>query len=381
MGITDDLWLQTLSFLEALDVLQVSSCNKKYNQISQSAWLWEGMIQRDFKGTTFPICFEGSAKGRYASLQKLDQMAIVRWRRDVPRGWHLPVRREGHAATEVGGRIVVFAGFCQDQEVRTLDPEDEKGWEAVDCTGQSPRGLYGHSFVTVTTKERCIAMYGGLSQGGYVGETNDLHILTFDASFRKGVWNRVDGTGCAAPLLGFHTAAFDEDQNKMWIFGGINESSPQNGLYSYQFHDNIWASYSSLEGRSPDPRFGCSSTVYKGGLYICGGYTGSGMFACMDGDDLRDVWRYDMQAEVWREVSTYSRPEPALGRCHGMCLLGRKMVFFGGTCDASNRVTMLDLHTNKWHSPKVLGRTIGRKMRRKTSRNRMSPSGLCESTD
>jgi hypothetical protein len=84
------------------------------------------------------------------------------------------------------------------------------------------------------------------------------------------------------------------------------------------------------------------------------------MFACMDGDDLRDVWRYDMQAEVWREVSTYSRPEPALGRCHGMCLLGRKMVFFGGTCDASNRVTMLDLHTNKWHSPKVLGRTIGR---------------------
>ena len=67
-----------------------------------------------------------------------------------------------------------------------------------------------------------------------------------------------------------------------------------------------------------------------------------------------------MQAEVWREVSTYSRPEPALGRCHGMCLLGRKMVFFGGTCDASNRVTMLDLHTNKWHSPKVLGRTIGR---------------------
>ena len=41
----------------------------------------------------------------------------------------------------------------------------------------------------------------------------------------------MDGTGCAAPLLGFHTAAFDEDQNKMWIFGGINESSPQNGLY------------------------------------------------------------------------------------------------------------------------------------------------------
>ena len=61
--------------------------------------------------------------------------------------------------------------------------------QAVDCTGQSPRGLYGHSFVTVTTKERCIAMYGGLSQGGYVGETNDLHILTFDASFRKGMYN------------------------------------------------------------------------------------------------------------------------------------------------------------------------------------------------
>ena len=53
------------------------------------------------------------------------------------RGWHLPVRREGHAATEVGGRIVVFAGFCQDQEVRTLDPEDEKGWEVCSAASLS----------------------------------------------------------------------------------------------------------------------------------------------------------------------------------------------------------------------------------------------------
>ena len=31
----------------------------------------------------------------------------------------------------------------------------------------------------------------------------------------------------------------------------------------------------------------------QGGLYICGGYTGSGMFACMDGDDLRYLHRAD----------------------------------------------------------------------------------------
>ncbi len=110
----------------------------------------------------------------------------------------------------------------------------------------------------------------------------------------------------------------------------------------------------STTGTIPPPRFGCSLAVYDNKLWVMGG--GYGRDLARSGYDYADLYALDLDTWEWKQVQMNSGPQDlrVLGRCHAYCLVGKKLVIFGGGIELGNTVSFLDLESLTWGEPYIM---------------------------
>ena len=130
--------------------------------------------------------------------------------------------------------------------------------------------------------------------------------------------------------------------NKMYVFGGYNDTNLLNDLWVYDPTNNSWEEkikndeYGEGLSRKPQmtkptKRDGQSLTKINDKLYLIGG---SGFF-----ENLFDIWEYDPLTNIWTDLSkTY----PSSRTHHTAINLNNKIYVYGGTREKSeyeNKIT------------------------------------------
>ncbi|ELT93982.1 hypothetical protein CAPTEDRAFT_2628 [Capitella teleta] len=298
-------------------------------------------------------------------------------------------RRVNHAAVAIGRRIFSFGGYCTSEEFNDNRPMDVHvlntityKWTALPVAtsksdlSECPYQRYGHTavawadnayvwggrnddtgccnvlycFNTATLKwSRCTTyglvpgardghsacVLGNLMYifGGYVADmdeySNELHALDFTTM----TWSVVKTRGKPPSGRDFHSAT--AIGNQMYLFGGRSHLDPYNFLletYCNQIKafDSVSQTWQDVPALGPKPcgRRSHSAFLYKGALYVFGGYNGE--------YDLHygDLHKFDVASGRWSSVKV-TGPSPGARRRQCCCLVKDKLFLFGGTCPIS----------------------------------------------
>ncbi|XP_064603271.1 LOW QUALITY PROTEIN: attractin-like protein 1 [Liolophura sinensis] len=194
--------------------------------------------------------------------------------------WNLPVVVTGHTAHVVDDIMVVIFGHSPTYGYMHNVQEysfASGGWKMVSPTGALVKGTYGHSSV-YDEVSGLIYVFGGSSR-----ETKDVklsdQLIAYDA--RKKHWSLLKGSGSPRYL---HSAVLLNDT--LLVFGGNTHDTSEK--YSTKCYSSDLLAYDMsldcdywkfLTPPSADTveklaRYGHSSVVYKGEVYIFGGFSG-----------------------------------------------------------------------------------------------------------
>lgn len=148
-----------------------------------------------------------------------------------------------------------------------------------------------------------------------------------------------------------HSCCFSKEFKQMYIFGGFIAGERTNQLIVYTFNGNKsgWARIKT-KGPSPSARNGHSACIYNNCMYVFGGRDG-------ENRKLNDLWRYDILAQTWSEISSENKDEdptwcvPLERSGHSCDVYGQYMVIFGGFYDLTkelNDLYLFDFVTERW---------------------------------
>eukprot|EP01062_Namystynia_karyoxenos_P004103 TRINITY_DN11452_c0_g5_i1.p1 TRINITY_DN11452_c0_g5~~TRINITY_DN11452_c0_g5_i1.p1 ORF type:complete len:643 (+),score=144.65 TRINITY_DN11452_c0_g5_i1:56-1984(+) len=385
--------LHALSFL---DVRQFCACRRACGRWQRAIdgapeHLWDALLLGQFAR----LPRQWAARGRFGASQLLRAFALDRLSRmDATRvrvhaieqgGPGAPESREGHAMAlhEATGLLVMWGGFITDPAVywrqlpEELKPQAISRWEMA-APRPCPVFRYGHRFSAISgpgsLTEVEFLCAGGTCQGGYhnmiwcplVLRARRSSPAHRDWDFKWSTVQAVDRTG-----LAYHGQCVDEETGRVWFTGGLQDGTTLSSVFAVDvvrseggrielrtachgpsLHHANKRQSAELAGE-PRPRWAHSSCVVRGRLFLCGGYTGTGMLHLQDGDNLSDVWTLELRSDAlprWRCVKTgwegVCRP---LGRAHVMCKLGDShLVFFGGYSRPCVDLAVYDIEDNSW---------------------------------
>lgn len=173
--------------------------------------------------------------------------------------------------------------------------------------------------------------------GGYLGGTyfNDVYML--DIHKKSLSWSKPTVRGVQLPPLAHHTAT--TIGNKVYLFGGKNESQIFNSVYVFNSSTLSWSECASTQ--APSARYGhTTDRLSDTELIVFGGTDGKAHF--------NDVHIFDVETLEWRKRETFNSPSP---RYFHATMLAHKRLFAVGGCDKDalfNDLHVLDTLTWKW---------------------------------
>jgi hypothetical protein len=185
----------------------------------------------------------------------------------------------------------------------------------------------------------CMLTYGGIPTTGYV---NDL----FKYDIAGNTWTQLSPTGGPPNSTSYLDSAYDPVSHALWIFGGkhVIGGANLNDLWKYDIAANSWTQLSP-SGTPPSARLRVMM-VYDvaHALLVFGGQDASVY--------LNDLWKYDITADSWTQIS----PSGTLPHVRGdsnraFDHINGDFIIFGGT--SSDLARMHDLwkynvSTNTW---------------------------------
>jgi hypothetical protein len=203
-----------------------------------------------------------------------------------------PMKREGHSAVSLDGMLIVFGGCYLDKQCFNdvhVYFTNKQLWVPVKTVGLPPTEREGHTATVVGDR---MVVYGGSSQLGYLG---DVYVLKTSLSTESGeelvmAWGRPDvGTSITTPpgREGHSETLVD---SRIFYIGGYTEKGFTNELLVLDTASMSWEEphVSSLK---PPAREGHSANLYNERIYIWGGFT--------DGGCLQDLWILDVNTLAW----------------------------------------------------------------------------------
>jgi hypothetical protein len=226
----------------------------------------------------------------------------------------------GHYLVVFGGTGVPFGEAASNQlyvcNLTTLE------WTHIQCTGQLPICLYGHS---LTLCDHALYLFGGTTGWEY---NSDLHKLDLETY----TWTALTVSGeCPAGRYRHEVACYN---NHLFIFGG----GRSNTVYGFDTLPVI--NLSSLCWMShpcqPDVTHGlpsarrCHSCVQVSAeVYMCGGYNGQVIF--------NDLWKLSLETLHWTLLPA-KLPEPVY--FHSAAVTNTGLMFiYGGVTQIDSRRT------------------------------------------
>ena len=230
-----------------------------------------------------------------------------------------------------------------------------------------------HAAVAINNK---IFSFGGYCSGEVYDGTKPIDVYVLDTdNFR---WSAVDvcysaddsddqttSNSVTAPYQRYgHTVV--EYGGKAFLWGGRNDDyGACNKMHVFDPFKRSW-SLLNCEGKPPPARDGHSASVNNGVMYIFGGYEEiSRRYSC-------ETYAFDFELSKWQQLRT-TGDIPQWRDFHSTCIIDNCMYVFGGRSDQTldfqtsndvycDKLKMLDLRSNIWSEPKVIGeRPCGRR--------------------
>eukprot|EP01130_Rhizamoeba_saxonica_P007493 TRINITY_DN3031_c2_g1_i3.p1 TRINITY_DN3031_c2_g1~~TRINITY_DN3031_c2_g1_i3.p1 ORF type:complete len:441 (-),score=87.87 TRINITY_DN3031_c2_g1_i3:47-1369(-) len=194
----------------------------------------------------------------------------------------------------------------------------DKEWSEVSVnSGRLPSGRYGH---TMVVHRNSLYVYGGYDVLGYHSDE------IFEYRFDLRNWYKVETFSVSIePQLYLerthHTAVVYNDS--MYIYGGEGENKENsmyyNDLLRYCFETRTWTRV-YIPGFKPRPRWGHTSVIFDGKMYILGGKDSVVSF--------KDIYRYSFEAQSWKKKEVGDQFTPRF--FHSATILNNSMLVFAG---------------------------------------------------
>ncbi len=260
------------------------------------------------------------------------------WTQLFPIGGPPAVRVSHTAINDVANnRMTIFGGFNGSfyNDVWVLSTANGLGgtpaWTQLSPTGGPPSGRYAPTAVYDVANNR-MTIFGGTSGSGL----NDVWVLS-NANGLGGtpVWTQLSPTGTAPAPRAYHSAVYDATNNLMTIFGGYNNGNWFNDVWvlsNANGLDSTTSSWTQLfpSGSTPAIRE-LPTVVYddtNNRMMIFGGVNGSTTF--------NDVWVLSNAnglggTPAWTQITTTgSTPTTRCGQTGTYDATNNRMTVFGG---------------------------------------------------
>uniref|UniRef100_A0A131Y4P2 Kelch domain-containing protein 3 n=1 Tax=Ixodes ricinus TaxID=34613 RepID=A0A131Y4P2_IXORI len=242
----------------------------------------------------------------------------------------VPFQRYGHTVVAYGDHAYLWGGRNDDGACNILYCFDTNTltWSRPRVHGHIPGARDGHSACTMG---RQMYVFGGYEEQAD-RFSQDVHVLDLDTMH----WQYAPTWGVPPQWRDFHSAT--AIGSRMYVWGGRGDSQgpyhSQSEVYCNRmaFLDtpsSCWVQ-PQTSGEAPEGRRSHSSFVYKGELYVFGGYNGLLL------THFGDMYKYDPESSVWSRVKVLGEgPCPRRRQC--CCMVGDRLFLFGGTSPIPNQ--------------------------------------------
>ncbi|KAM9294044.1 RING finger protein B-like [Gastrophryne carolinensis] len=212
---------------------------------------------------------------------------------------------------------------CQDS-LWKLEIESDFWFQMDSCPGTAPQCSRGHT-ATYDPESKKVYVYGGMRESRW-------HSNVYVLDTQEWKWTLLVVVG-RVPTLGYHSATMY--QRELYVFGGLcpqigtEAGSCTNNLYIFNPEYRIW--YQPIvEGERPSPRYGHSATLLGSRLVIFGGRRSPTPVY------LNDLHILDLGYMEYSTVSFPASTERPSPRCFhaAMQLTDTKLLIHGG-CSGS----------------------------------------------
>lgn len=159
--------------------------------------------------------------------------------------------------------------------------------------GARPAARMCHDMVVDTNQQR-IVMFGG-SNGTSLGDT-----WTLNSSWVGPWWQQIATTGPQPPARNSHRMAYDQQRQRVVMFGGCNAWGGFLGD-TWELDGNTWVQVFPAQSPSPRWQHTLDYDPVRGRIVLIGGYS--------QGTFKNDVWEYD--GTTWTQRTPASTAPPA----------------------------------------------------------------------
>ncbi|KAJ7345908.1 hypothetical protein JRQ81_001858 [Phrynocephalus forsythii] len=237
----------------------------------------------------------------------------------VPQSKDSPCDRFKHACCICRGFLYVYGG----RQSTTLSDfwryKIESGeWERLDNSEDGPEELEEH---TMVEHQDVLYIFGGMVDSPFTQKKSPLWMYDTDSTkWIECQLTAVKGEGTAPVNRKGHSAVVY--RGSMYMYGGyidIRGASPE--FWALHFDTKQWTLVSATSyGVSPGPRHGHSAVVYGKGMYLFGGLMGL--------SEQNDFWKWDFMATTWSNIRKSQGPPKVVG--HSALTFEDSMLVFGG---------------------------------------------------
>ncbi|XP_020661262.3 leucine-zipper-like transcriptional regulator 1 isoform X1 [Pogona vitticeps] len=236
----------------------------------------------------------------------------------VPQSKVSPCDRFKHACCICRGFLYVYGGR---QSTSLSDfwryKIESNEWERLDNSEDGPEELEEHTMVEY---QNVLYIFGGMVDSPFT-QKNPLWMYDTDSTkWLECQLTAVEGEGTAPVNRKGHSAVVY--RGSMYMYGGyIDIRGASQEFWALCFDTKQWTPVSATSyGGSPGPRHGHSAVVYGKGMYLFGGL--------MRLSEQKDFWKWDFTATTWSSIRRSQGPPKMVG--HSALIFEDSMLLFGG---------------------------------------------------
>lgn len=269
------------------------------------------------------VLFGGwDANGTYNDTWVFDA-TLDTWTNKNPAGT-LPAARAQHqmAYDPVSGKAILFGGVVaksgeQLGDTWGYDPIANT-WTDLDPAGDTPSPRDSFSMVYDQINQKII-LFGGWSDetGAHLNDT-----WAYDPA--ANTWTNLNPTGDIPAVRGSHTMAYDPDDGKILLFGGVDGNAYFSDTWAYDALANIWTNLGPT-GETPAGRAGhrMAYDPTSGTTILFGGWDGATYF--------NDTWAFNVASNTWTNLSPIGAA-PSARDSHSLVYNAAtdELILFGG---------------------------------------------------